>query len=243
MERSDFLIISQARMTSSRLPGKILKEVGGKSLLGYHIERLKKTGLRIVVATTVNHEDDAVVRFCEEEHIDCVRGSETDVLSRFAEVLKCHPAKYFIRVTSDCPLIDADLILQGVDEFIRADHGSLYLSNCFPRTYARGFDFEIASAEMLLNASDAATDSFDREHVTPYLWKNKQGSMALRNISQDVDHSNLRVCVDTIEDFRLIEILIVQYAAHHLSYTEIESILNNHPELVAINAMVEQKKS
>lgn len=243
MNKSEFVIISQARMTSTRLPGKILKEVADQTLLGYHIDRLKKTGIDIVVATTVNADDDAVLLFCETHDITCIRGSEDDVLDRFVSALKLHPAKYFIRVTSDCPFIDSGLIIKGVEEFIRLNDESVYLSNCFPRTFARGFDFEMASSQMLIEAHQITSDVFDREHVTPYLWKNKSGRVKMHNISQEADQSTLRVCVDTQEDFELIKILISRYNADLKNHSEIESILINNPELIAINAMVEQKKS
>jgi len=230
-------------MTSTRLSGKILKEVAGRTLLGYHIDRLKKTGLGLVIATTINSEDNAVEAYCKAENIACVRGSEEDVLDRFITALKFCRATYFIRVTSDCPFIDSDLILEGVEEFIRLNDDNVYLSNCFPRTFARGFDFEMASTKMLLDAHRHSNELFDREHVTPYLWKNKSGRVNVHNISQMEDRSNLRVCVDTEEDFELVEILINQYNSQQKNHLEIESILMANPELVSINAMVEQKKS
>lgn len=243
MTPEDFIIITQARMTSTRLPGKIMREINGRTLLSYHIERLRQTGIKIVVATTLNDEDDMVASYCADENIDCVRGDEHDVLSRFAEVFKQHRAKYFIRVTSDCPLIDPSLILDGVNKYIELNNENIYLSNCFPRSYARGFDYEIASINSLMDADQTTTDSFDREHVTPYLWKNKTGRVKIQNISQDEDHSTLRICVDTPEDFELIKILISDYHAETMNHTEIESLMVSHPELVAINAMVEQKKN
>lgn len=236
-------IITQARMTSSRLPGKVLMEAGSKSMLEYHVARLQKTGYEVVIATTDNKQDDTLAAFASRLGIDCYRGSEDDVLSRFMVVQHAKKYDIIVRVTSDCPLIDPELIRQGINLYLEKENELMYVSNCFPRTFARGFDFEIFSGKMLEEANEYAHDIFEREHVTPYMWKNKPHHFHLENISQEVKNGSLRITIDTPEDFQLLKILIEEYEAEHLNYREIEHILISHPQLVAINEHIEQKKT
>lgn len=236
-------IITQARMTSTRLPGKIMKEVNGKSLMQYHIDRLTQTGLPIVIATTVNTTDDVVADFAVKKNIVFHRGSEDHVLSRFYEAAVKNGLETIVRVTSDCPLIDPHLIRNGLEKFVQLSNPYLYLSNALERTFARGFDFEIFSFAYLEEAYKNATDTGDLEHVTPYIWKNRSGKTSFYHVKQVKDNSQYRLTVDTPEDFELVRTVIEKYQADKLSYVEIEEILENHPELAVINAHIEQKKS
>jgi spore coat polysaccharide biosynthesis protein SpsF len=229
-------------MTSSRLPGKILKEIEGKSLLQYHIDRLKQTGLDLIVATTTNDSDDVVYDFTKKAGLACYRGSENNVLSRFHASAKAHNLDIIIRVTSDCPLIDPHLIRNSLEKYIKFNNSNLYMSNGIERTFARGFDFEIFSFDSLNEASINAKDESDLEHVTPYIWKNRSGKTEFYHVKQDTNNSDLRITVDTKDDLKLITTLITEYKADGLSYVEIESILRSHPELVKINSHIEQKK-
>ncbi|HLP13038.1 MAG TPA: glycosyltransferase family protein [Flavobacteriales bacterium] len=236
-------IITQARMTSTRLPGKILKLAGGKPLLDYHVQRLQQSGLPLYIATTVNETDDAVSEYARGNNLQLYRGSEDHVLSRFFETAKENEIQTIIRVTSDCPLIDPSLIVKGLEIFQNENNPYAYVSNVIERTYARGFDFEIFSFQYLEEAMQCASDPIDTEHVTPYIWKNKSGKTAFRHIKQQHDNSRFRLTVDTPEDFELIRILIENHSAHTLKQDEIENILAANPKLVAINASIEQKKA
>jgi spore coat polysaccharide biosynthesis protein SpsF len=233
-------IITQARMTSTRLPGKILRMAAGKSMLQHHIDRLKKSGFTLVVATTTNEADDAVEIFANEQHLNCFRGDEHDVLGRFYDANKQFPADIIVRVTSDCPLIDSALIQQGIDLYIQLNDDKCYVSNCFPRTYARGFDFEIFSAALLTEAHQHATSVHDREHVTPYMRTHHAAQM--HNIAQARDNSAMRLTLDTPEDLQLLMHMLEETPALQLGYEAIEDQLNLHPEWIAINAHIEQKK-
>ena len=122
------------------------------------------------------------------------------------------------------------------------DNNNLYISNGVERTFARGFDFEIFSFQLLEEAFHNATDEADLEHVTPYIWKNRSGKVDFYHVKQNTNNSNLRITVDTEDDFTLIKTLIENYNADQLSYNEIENILLQHPELIAMNAHIEQKK-
>jgi spore coat polysaccharide biosynthesis protein SpsF len=235
-------IITQARMTSTRLPGKIFKEINDKPILQYHIERLQQTGIDIVIATTTNETDNCVCEFAKKHAIKFYRGSENNVLSRFYETAKKYKFDIIIRVTSDCPLIDPHLIRNSVEKYLQLSNPNLYMSNGIERTFARGFDFEIFSFQQLDEVFHNATNESDMEHVTPYIWKNRSGKVAFYHLKQSVNNSGLRITVDTSDDFKLIKILIEKYNADKLSYIEIENILLEHPELTALNAHIEQKK-
>ena len=235
-------IITQARMTSTRLPGKIFKEVNHKNLLQYHIDRLKQTGFDIAIATTINTTDNCVCEFAEKQQLKFHRGSENNVLSRFHEAAIKFNFDIIIRVTSDCPLIDPHLIRNSVEKYLKFNNPNLYMSNGIERTFARGFDFEIFSFQLLDEAFKNATLEEDLEHVTPYIWKNRSGKVELYPIKQTTDNSRFRITVDTADDFELIKTLIEKYKADKLAHNEIEEILSLHPELVAINSHIEQKK-
>ncbi len=149
--------VTQARTTSTRLPGKVLIEVAGKTLLEHHLDRLDASGLTTYVATTVNASDDPIVEISLQRGLGYHRGSEQDVLARFAGLVEEQDLDVVVRVTSDCPLIDGHLIRAGVDEFVAAADPWLYLSNGIERSFPRGMDFEVFSAEALLDAAANAT--------------------------------------------------------------------------------------
>lgn len=235
-------IITQARMTSTRLPGKIFKEVKNKSLLQYHIERLQKTGFDIAIATTTNETDNCVADYADKNNINIHRGSENNVLSRFHETAVKFKYDIIVRVTSDCPLIDQHLIRNSIEKYLKLNNSNLYMSNSIERTFARGFDFEIFSFQLLDEAFKNAIKESDLEHVTPYIWKNKSGNVEMYHIKQAADNSGLRITVDTLDDFELIKRLIENHQANELSYNEIETILKSHPDLIALNSHIEQKK-
>lgn len=235
-------IITQARIGSTRLPGKIFKKVNDKELLLYHVERLQKTNFKIIIATSTKKEDDVICEFAAFHKISYYRGSELNVLSRFYNAAKEHGLDIIVRVTSDCPFIDPDLIFKAVNNYLKLNNTNIYLSNTIQRTYARGFDFEIFSIELLENAFKNAYEESEQEHVTPFMWKNRSGKCIVKQTEQINDNSHLRLTVDTPEDFELIKLLITNYNAQELTHTEIENILLKHPELVKINAHIEQKK-
>lgn len=237
-------IISQARMTSTRLPGKVLRTAAGQSLLAWHIARLRPTGLPIYLAITTNPKDDLLAEFAVREGLPYVRGSETDVLARYQQCAAAFDLDVIIRVTSDCPLIAPELLVAGLEAFqAAADSPSLYVSNAAPqRSYPRGFDYELFGRPLLEEAFAQATLPTDREHVTPYLHQNRSGQMRFLNLIRPEDASHYRLTVDTAEDFELIRILLEDYGAGSLRAEELIALLTAHPELVALNSHVEQKK-
>ncbi|TGD80834.1 cytidylyltransferase domain-containing protein [Hymenobacter wooponensis] len=235
-------IISQARMTSTRLPGKVLLPVDGQPLLQYHTQRLQASGFPLYLAITSNATDDPLADFAEARQLAYVRGDEQDVLSRYALCAQTHELDVLVRVTSDCPLLDGELVGHSIQEYLRANDARLYLSNVLERTFPRGFDFEIFSRELLEEAAQHATLASDREHVTPYIHQNRSGTVRFQHIRRTPDRSAYRLTVDTAEDFELIRQLIEEHGAAALAADQLIALLDQHPELVALNAHVEQKK-
>jgi spore coat polysaccharide biosynthesis protein SpsF len=235
-------VITQVRATSTRLPGKVLLQAGDRTFLEHHLDRLGATGLPVIVATTTNVDDDPIVVLAEKAGVGVFRGSEEDVLSRFAGAATEYGLDGVVRVTSDCPLIDAEVVAAGVERFRAEDDEDLYLSNCLERTYPRGMDYEVFSAKRLLDAEAQATLAADREHVTPYLHQNRSGQIRLVNLAWDGGGAQYRLTLDTEDDRRLLTTLIEQYGADQLKCADLVAILAAHPELPALNQHIEQKK-
>lgn len=234
-------VITQARMTSTRLPGKILLKAGGRSLLAHHIGRLLHAGLPVYVATTTNETDDQVVTAAQDLGVPVFRGSESDVLDRFTRAADLFGLDTVARVTSDCPLIDGHLVRKGIEAYLDASDPDAYVSNTIERTYPRGLDFEVFSAHALNEACAKADLPAEREHVTPYLYTNRSGRTKTRQITRGGDASRLRITVDTEDDYELIRRLIEDHHADKLDAEQIIALFSRHPELTSINSHVEQK--
>lgn len=234
-------IISQARMNSTRLPGKILLQARDKTLLDYHCKRLQDSGLPVFIATTTGVSDDLIAGYCIRENIPYYRGDEEHVLSRYYRCASHHSLDIIVRVTSDCPLIDGGLIRQAVLDFIERGNPWLYVSNVLQRTYPRGFDFEVFSFQALEDAFLHAQLPGDLEHVTPYIHQNRSGKMEFLHVLYTDNKSAYRITLDTAADFSLLKTLIETHEADKLGHTALINLLDAHPELVAINAHVEQK--
>ena len=192
------LVVVQARMGSTRLPGKVLMDLGGQPLLAFMLGRLSALdGVGLVVATSDRPADDEIERCAAELGVQAVRGDEVDVLDRFRTALDAYPADHVVRLTADCPLIDADLVSEviGVHLASRAD----YTSNTIIRTHPDGLDVEVISAEALRSAATAATDPAEREHVTPYVYR-RPGRFRLAAVRHRERLGHLRWTVDTAED-------------------------------------------
>lgn len=235
-------IITQARMTSTRLPGKVLLTAGAATMLDHHLTRLSGAGFPVLVATTTNAADDPIVDAATEHGALIYRGDELDVLDRFARAASRMSLDVVVRVTSDCPLIDPDLIVKGVERFQALHDPYAYVSNVISRSYPRGFDFEVVSAAALYDADQNAVAPSDREHVTPYLYLNRSGRTVFAHVEHPYDASRYRVTLDTEDDLRLLRTLIEDHDAQRLSAPEIIEVLEAHPELGLLNAHVEQKK-
>ena len=196
--------VIQARMGSTRLPGKVLRPLAGRSALAHVIERVRACPLvhEVVVATTDQPRDDAVVEQARSLGVRTFRGSEEDVLSRVYHA--AGRADVVVRVTADCPLFDPDLLARMLVRFHErraAGDGVDYLSNTVVRTYPRGLDAEIVTFEALERAFREAADPYEREHVTPYIYRHPE-SFRVEAFTGDRDLSHLRWTLDTEEDYR-----------------------------------------
>lgn len=238
-------IITQARATSTRLPRKVLLPVGGSTFIDHHLDRVALgNDFRVVVATTVNADDDPIVELAERRGLAWYRGSELDVLERFAGASEQNGLDIVVRVTSDCPLIDGRVIAAGVERYLAEDHPRLYAANTLTRTYPRGLDFEIFSADLLREAHKNATRPEDREHVTSYLHQNRPGDIRLLNLPFEgsAHGARYRLTLDTEDDRRLLATLIEQYDATSLDCAQLVALMDEHPELAELNEHIEQKK-
>jgi spore coat polysaccharide biosynthesis protein SpsF len=239
------VIIVQARMTSTRLPGKVLKTVLNKPLLEYQIERLQRVKLadEVIVATTTNETDIPIVELCNRLGVPYFRGSENDVLARYYAAATVHQAEAIVRLTSDCPIIDPEVIDQVIGFYLQHHPKNDYVSNSLSRSYPRGMDTEIFSMKALTEAFNEATEKPDREHVTPFIYSQPQ-RYSLANIAFAENQSCHRWTVDTPEDFELISRIIETLYTRKLHFTleDCLELFKLHPDWVEINADIEQKK-
>ncbi|MAG02899.1 acylneuraminate cytidylyltransferase [Candidatus Pacearchaeota archaeon] len=240
--------IIQARVGSTRLPKKILLKVQEKEILIHVLERVLRSKMidEIIVATTTNPNDEQIVKLLHEHphsKIKISRGSEEDVLDRYYQAAKDTGADIIVRITSDCPLIDWDLIDQIIVEFQKGEYD--YISNVLDkRTYPRGLDVECFSFEVLDKMQKICKEKREREHVTTYIRENR-AMFRTKNIEQDVDLSNLRWTLDEADDLKLITIIYNKLYQNKFDFNteDIISLINKEPELAYINKHVEQKKN
>jgi spore coat polysaccharide biosynthesis protein SpsF len=240
------ICIIQARVGSTRLPRKVLKKICGKTVLEHDIDRLKRVRniSEIMIATTTLEKDNAIVEESDRLNVKYYRGSEEDVLSRYYYAAKENKADIVVRVTSDCPLIDSEVTEKIIQSYLDNNEKYDYVSNTIDRTYPRGLDTEVFSFKALEKAFNEATSERDREHVTPYIWDNPN-LFRLDQYKNDVDYSDFRWTLDTIEDFELInKIYSSLYFKGKIEFgiKEILDLYYENPELKKINENIEQKK-
>lgn len=199
------LTILQARTSSTRLPGKVLMDLVGAPMLQRQIERVLRAQSigKLVVATSTDPSDDAVAALCQRLGVACHRGPLDDVLARFAGALEVFgPADHLVRLTGDCPLADPQVIDATIARHLES--GADYTSNTLTLTFPKGQDVEVMRAEHLAAAAREATDPYEREHVTPFLYRHP-GRFRLANLERDPPLPDLRWTVDTPEDFAFVE--------------------------------------
>lgn len=237
--------IVQARMGSSRLPGKVLKEILGRPLLGLLIERLKRcTRLNeLVIATSMNELDDVIFGYCMRNGVAVYRGSENDVLSRYAEAARAFDADVVVRICADSPLIDPVLIDDLISEFLGGPISCDYISNTINQTYPLGMNAEVFSAEALADANINARLPYEREHVTPYIYGNPD-RYNIREKHAEQDYSKIRLTVDVPEDFDLVKSVFESIYPNNTKFglEDIISLYRDSPEMFDINAHVQQNR-
>jgi glutamate-1-semialdehyde aminotransferase/spore coat polysaccharide biosynthesis protein SpsF (cytidylyltransferase family) len=228
--------IIQARMGSSRLPGKTMADLAGRPLLSRVVDRVRSSGRvdKVVVATTDRAGDDPIAAFCEQEKIPCFRGNEDDVLDRFYQAAKASAGDVLVRITADCPLIDPAVIDKVVARFQAGDCD--YVSNVLPYTYPDGLDTEVFSFAALERAWREAQKPSEREHVTPYL---RTERFRVANVESDspLPPGKYRWTVDHPADLESVRKIYEAFSGNgHFGYQDILSLLRERPELATIQA-------
>ena len=232
----------QARTGSTRLPGKIFEPIAGFPLLGWVVERLKlaKSLDQVVVATSLADADDAVEAMGKDLGFAVFRGSEEDVLGRFAGAVESFKFDHVLRICGDSPFVDAGLVDALVSAYLAADVD--YASNIGQRSYPRGLDAEIFSAESLRRVASLAQAPYERAHVTPFYYQNSE-QFRLLNLPGPADYSQHRWCVDEPSDLAFVRALAKRLGGRRdFVWTQALAEVEADDELAAMNAAVEQKK-
>jgi len=239
--------IIQARMGSTRLPGKVLLPLGGTTVLGCVVERLELCEAldEIVVATSSLESDDAVVRECDRLGIRALRGPAEDVLARFAGAASETGAGIIVRITADCPLIDGRLVNAMLEAFEGGRRACDYLSNTLIRTYPRGLDAEIFTNAGLQRCDAEARQEYEREHVTPYFYTHSKRFVLRAYVDPSgADRSDMRWTLDTPEDLAFFQAVYAEFygrSPREITTSAIIEVLERDPALRSINAGVRQK--
>lgn len=239
------VLIVQARMSSSRLPGKVLKDIAGKPMLEWVVERCRKASSVdfVAVATTMDSSDDDLAQFCERKGYPVYRGNLYDVLDRYYQAAKMFHADVVVRVTGDCPVIDPQEIDRLLSAFFEseADFAANRLPPPWKRTSPIGLDAEVCWFSALERAWKEAVEPFEREHVMPYLY-DQDGRFKTFLLQYEQDYSAKRWTVDTPEDLELIRQVFQRLASpSDFSWREVLSLFEKEPGLAEINATVKHK--
>jgi spore coat polysaccharide biosynthesis protein SpsF len=236
--------IVQARMSSSRLPGKIMRPEVGRPLLELLVERLKRARRvdEVVIATTTNDGDDLVESLTQRLGIGCFRGSEHDVLDRVLRAAHAAQADVIVEITGDCPLIDFEVIDDLVDVYQRNDYD--YVANILTRTYPRGLDTQVFATSVLEEVARLTNDPADHEHVSLYIYEHPE-RFKLHNVESGLPKEfwDLRLTVDTAEDFELVRRIYEELYSVNPAFTlkDLIELFQRQPELRGINQHIRQK--
>lgn len=235
--RPTVLAIVQARMSSSRLPGKVLKPILGRPMLGRHIDRLRRCAMidRLVIATSVEKSDDVIAAFCAAEGINCYRGPLHDVLARYEGAARENdPVDHVVRLTADCPLADPAIIDAVIKKHLAGDYD--YSANTIKWTFPNGLNAEIMTRAALHLMASEATSPYEREHVTPFLY-NRPARFRLGSFENTVDQSKMRWTVDTLDDFRMVDAVYRELLPKNEKFdsTDIAELLKRRPDIAALN--------
>lgn len=234
------IAIIQARMGSSRLPGKILKALGDVDVLTYDIERCRKIQgvTEVIVATSSLSQDDAIAKWCQEQQVAYYRGSEDDVLDRYVQCAKMYKPDYVMRVTSDCPFVDYEMASEVVALMEQERTDIMLLNGELPR----GLAVELISYESLLRINAVGQEARHREHVTYYAYEFKeQFKTTTYKVPTNRQVPELRITLDTEEDYEMLVAVAKYFNNPLVSSVDVIQFLIEHPDVANINAHIEQK--
>jgi spore coat polysaccharide biosynthesis protein SpsF len=235
--------IVQAHMGSSRLPGKVLKNIAGKTMLERVVSRTRLCNRldEVVVATSTMPVDDAIVSACEQMQVPVCRGSDLDVLDRFMMTARAHQADVCVRITSDCPLIDPEVTGHIIDSFLSAEPAVDYASNKIPQSYPRGLDAEVFTIAALERAWRQATEKYERAHVTIHIYEHPD-QFKLLSVVSDVDRQDWRWTVDTPEDLEFVRQVYDRLGRDgNFAWHDIVALVEKEPAFSRINQHIVQK--
>lgn len=230
-------VIIQARIGSTRLQRKVMLNILGKTVLWHVVNRVSKARLigGLIVATTVNSEDDTIVEFCKNNDILVFRGSENDVLDRYYQCAKKYNIKDIVRITADCPLHDPNVIDIVIKEYLGGDYD--YVCNTIEYTFPDGFDVEVFSFTTLEDAWKNARLPSEREHVTPYIRKNEK--FRKKNVFSNKKYPIYRCSLDQLEDYEFIKRIYEGIGREVFYIDDVINYLKEHQELLKINQSIE----
>lgn len=245
MSKRKVAAIIQARMASSRLPGKVLTKLGHQPALEWMVNRVKRSKLidQVIVATTTDPSDDAVEAFCAGKDVTCVRGDMFDVLDRIYQAAKQNEADVIVRLTGDCPFIDPDMLDDLVGMFLELKPALDFAANRLPmeRTVPIGLDAEICSFEALEKAWQETTEKHHREHVMPYFYENPD-IFNILHMKHDPDYGYMRWTLDTPEDLEMLKKVADHFVGKDdFSWLEVLDLIEKYPEIQEINLDVRHK--
>lgn len=236
------IAVIQARMSSTRLPGKVLMPLGEKPVLSWVVDAARQANFvsDVVVATSSDESDDLIEEHCVHTNIDVVRGPLDDVLARYLAVADVYGAEALMRLTADCPLLDPRVLDAVVTVFEHPGNGLSYASNTIERTLPRGLDCEVVNVASLREISiDASAE--EKEHVTLGVLRRPE-QFRQRNVAFEPDSSDLRVTIDTHEDLLAVSRIVDALGARATERSELVGYLRSHPETVQINQGVHQRE-
>lgn len=235
------LALVQARMGSTRLPEKVLQDIGGKTMLARVLERAQRSRLLdgVAVATTTESEDDAIVEECRRLGVPVSRGSAEDVLDRYRHAAETFEADPVVRITSDCPLLDPE-VLDDIVALFRTERPD-YASNVTARSFPQGLDVEVFRRSALETAAREATKPYERAHVTPFIYQHPD-RFQLALLRADADYSGQRWTVDTAEDLAFVRAIYARLGAGgRFGWRAVLDLLAREPQLADLNRHVRQK--
>jgi spore coat polysaccharide biosynthesis protein SpsF len=243
MQRMERVVATiEARMTSSRLPGKVLLPALGKPLLELMVERLKRCRQldAIVIATTEDATSDPLEELAQRLDIGCFRGSEDDVLARVLGAAQAYEADLIVELTGDCPLIDPALVDHVIERHLQG--GADYTANLLEKSYPLGFAVQVFPTKVLADVASLTDDPADREHVSLYIYEHPERYRLRSVVSDHPESAELRLTVDTPADYELVKTVFEELPGD-FGLPEILDLFARKPELKAINQHIEQRKA